>query len=351
MDQITCSSASPRVEDADHSLGTVCVGDSNKVPSLTSTVMSCGGRRVGTPFALQGFLEWLSEYQEDNADLAEGWIWGMALVSSPVLLMFIHHRLFYVGCKMGYLMKTDLLCALHSKLLKLSSSSISKVTTGHIINLASNDLKRFDMAGAFSTYLFFGPVEGFAVLVSLSIHIGFIPAAVGMAFVLSAIPIQSYLSKYMARLRKKVALATDKRVNLTSEVISGILAVKMLGREKSLKKDIDDLRAEEHRLLAKKNLVRAFNFALPKITMSLAIAALFISVRIPKPGMESETVDIASIYVGEFQCVGCIFRLDSPLAAQINPRTLLQCRSGRRERGICHPQEMCPPLRAKGVLR
>ena len=106
----------------------------------------------------------------------------------------------------GYRVRTTLLAALHEKLLKLNSSSIARITTGemihgvshtdlcslqgHVINLASNDLKRFDNALPHWPYLFVGPFEAIFVLAAVSLYLGFLPAFAGMSCTLVIIPIQ-----------------------------------------------------------------------------------------------------------------------------------------------------------------
>ena len=61
---------------------------------------------------------------------------------------------------------------------------------GHVVNLMSNDLKRFEFAIAFSPFLFFGPFETVFVLVVISLFLGFASAIAGISCFLVVIPVQ-----------------------------------------------------------------------------------------------------------------------------------------------------------------
>ena len=72
---------------------------------------------------------------------------------------------------------------------------------------------------------------------------------------------------------------TDKRINLISELISGSLAVKMLGWESPSLADVRAVRKEEHRLLAVKSAFKGVNMSLPFITQASTACVTFATVR------------------------------------------------------------------------
>ena len=86
------------------------------------------------------------------------------------------------------------------------------------------------------------------------------------------------LSKHIGKCRLDTARVTDKRINFTSEIITGSLAVKMLSWEESLLHDIKQLRDKEHRHLVIKNYIRGMHLALPNITQGLVVFATFVTV-------------------------------------------------------------------------
>lgn len=66
-----------------------------------------------------------------------------------------------------------------------------------------------------------------------------VSAFVGVAFLLSFIPLQGYLGKKTSILRLKTALKTDERVRLMNEIIQGIQVIKMYAWEKPFGKMIE----------------------------------------------------------------------------------------------------------------
>ena len=75
--------------------------------------------------------------------------------------------------------------------------------TGRAVNLASNDLARFDFATVLLPYLLFGPLEAILVFVAVSYILGVVPAIAGMSSLLIIIPIQvhSYQTRSLVHWR------------------------------------------------------------------------------------------------------------------------------------------------------
>jgi hypothetical protein len=57
--------------------------------------------------------------------------------------------------------------------------------------------------------------------------LGWLPTLASMSALLMLIPLQSYLSTYVGKIRRETAALTDQRVHVVSEVVSGITACKM----------------------------------------------------------------------------------------------------------------------------
>ena len=65
---------------------------------------------------------------------------------------------------------------------------------GHIINLISNDVQRFDLGVVFFPYLILGPFEAVMVTIFVSRVLGVLPAVAGMSCTLLLIPSQVSVS-------------------------------------------------------------------------------------------------------------------------------------------------------------
>lgn len=169
--------------------------------------------------------------------------------------------------------------AVHAKLLALRSSSLAKVTTGHVVNLASNDVQRLSEAFLYWTGLILGPAETIAALFLLTIVLGFAPAVSGLSCVLLLIPLEWLISKRRAKLRLNAAKLTDKRINLMSEIIAGNLAVKMLGWEDPLLEKVNGIRKEEHKMLKRLNYISGSTLVLYGCLQTIMVCVTFVVVR------------------------------------------------------------------------
>ena len=130
-----------------------------------------------------------------------------------------------------------------------------------VVNLVSNDVRRFDEAMPFWVFLWAGPLELAIVVLMISLELGaaaafagiaallaLIPLQVGIVFRVScgfvsvlrgvthhwshsstmpASPLQGWLGRYIGSLRDKTAKFTDERVRLEGEAIAGVLAMKV----------------------------------------------------------------------------------------------------------------------------
>lgn len=122
---------------------------------------------------------------------------------------------------------------------------MSSTAAGQVANLISNDVARFDTVPMFLHRIWIMLVQvmtdekrdflelrhEFSFILSLQVGlIGYLMwRSVGIAalagigtMLLQSVPIQGYMSKLSADLRSKIAVKTDERVQLMSELISGI---------------------------------------------------------------------------------------------------------------------------------
>jgi predicted nicotinamide N-methyase len=92
--------------------------------------------------------------------------------------------------RMGFTMRQQVVAAIHAKVLRLNSAAVAHANSGTIINLASNDVRRFDEGFSFWLFCWAGPLEAAMVLLMVSLELGFVPAICGMAAMLAVIPLQ-----------------------------------------------------------------------------------------------------------------------------------------------------------------
>lgn len=115
------------------------------------------------------------------------------------------------------------------------------MTTGHVINLISNDVQRLDKALLYFPNIILAP---FAVLAGNAILFYLVgwPALIGTSYLLLVLVCQFYGSRLAANLRLRVVVLADKRVQMINEIVRGIRTIKVCSWEKYFGNSVSELR-------------------------------------------------------------------------------------------------------------
>ena len=124
---------------------------------------------------------------------------------------------------------------------KLKRSEIQKIITGKTINLVSNDAQKFERLVYYIQMACFAPIDILGSCILLFLLIGW-RALLGISFYIVLFLFISKMSSKTGKLRDKTAAATDKRLELMNEIVSGIRTVKMYAWEWNFTKAIKELR-------------------------------------------------------------------------------------------------------------
>jgi ABC-type multidrug transport system fused ATPase/permease subunit len=167
----------------------------------------------------------------------------------------------------GFKQQTILSAAVYRKALRLSRQQKTEQTVGELVNLMSNDCAKFEMVAHFADDLLFPFYLGGCIgLLYLILGVAVVPGI----FVMGASVITNFQTgKWLMKVRRRQLANTDKRVQLVSEALSGIRVVKYNVMESWLSASINEVRAEELRLLRTQAYLNALNrfmnFATPLI--------------------------------------------------------------------------------------
>ena len=132
------------------------------------------------------------EYFTPNSSvsLTEAYVYAGGVVTMAVLSTFNTNWYFFQLQHTGMKLRVASSSLLYRKALKLSNTALGQTTVGQMVNLLSNDVKRFDQAVMFLHYLWAGPLQLTIITVLLYQKIG--PSAlVGAALLILAVPLQS----------------------------------------------------------------------------------------------------------------------------------------------------------------
>lgn len=155
---------------------------------------------------------------------------GALILSNGLFVLFMHTaQLSQYHC--GMKMRIAMCSIIYRKSLRLSNGSLGNMSVGQVVNLLSNDVSRLDSSIVLLHYLWLGPIETVIVSYLVYCEIGW-PSFVGVAIMLSFVPMQGYLGHKSSAFRWKVARKTDERVRLMNEIIQGIRVIKMYAWER-----------------------------------------------------------------------------------------------------------------------
>ena len=133
--------------------------------------------------------------------------------------------------RIGWNLRLGMTVALQKKLLRTRAAEVSRVSTGFIVSLVTNDCQRFDNLLPFLHAPWVSAILIVVAYFLISNIVGYAASAAGLSVLLVSVAIQARLGFVFKKLRAKTATRTDGRVRLISELLNGILSVKAFAWE------------------------------------------------------------------------------------------------------------------------
>ncbi|KAG5881559.1 hypothetical protein JTB14_033064 [Gonioctena quinquepunctata] len=230
-----------------------------------SLFLQCVVLRMVQPIVLAEYIAYFQTPAEES-DSTTGWILGAGVVLIAFANILIMHNVSLGTQRIGMRVRIACCSLIYRKLLKLNHDSIGQTAAGQLVNLLSNDVQRFDMASNFLHYIWIMPIQAVVAFYVMYRSVGISAVAGMLALTIQAIPLQGYLSKLQGKLRYKIALRTDHRVKLMSEITSGIQVIKMYAWEKPFEKFVELARKLEIDVLAITSYIRGVSLAMMVFT-------------------------------------------------------------------------------------
>ncbi|XP_076312443.1 ATP-binding cassette sub-family C member 4-like [Tachypleus tridentatus] len=249
--------------------------NAGKKPSLKKAVIRSFGwkyaamvlllccEECGTQILQPVMLGWVIRYFSDPTAITKEEMYlsagGVCLLAA--LQIFFHHPYFLRVWRTGMRLRIASCNLVYKKALKLDQTSLENTTIGHMVNLLSNDVNRFDQSTVFLPFLVVGPLQTIIAMTVLWQHLG--PACLaGLSVILLYIPFQSTMGKLFSELRMKAASITDERIHLMKEIVSGMRVIKMHIWEKHFADLIESSRRKEICKIQSTSILRAVNMSL-----------------------------------------------------------------------------------------
>ncbi|XP_025162191.1 multidrug resistance-associated protein 4 isoform X2 [Harpegnathos saltator] len=218
----------------------------------------CTVLRIMQPYIL-GLFIWHFDTRATSTQ-NEAYIYASIIVILAILMIFVTHHSNLGLAEIGMRMRIASSSLVYRKILRLSKSS-TVTSPGQIVNLLSNDMSRFDLLFLQLHYIWTMPIQAAIIAFLIWQNVGVASLAGVFLITIQTIPVQGYISKWMSKLRLKIALRTDERVRLMSEIISGIQVIKMYTWEKPFQKLVSHARKYEVDVLTLTSYLRGFTLA------------------------------------------------------------------------------------------
>ncbi|XP_029941779.1 ATP-binding cassette sub-family C member 4 [Salarias fasciatus] len=217
--------------------------------------------KVVQPVFMGKMINYFENYDpNDTVALHQSLGYAAGVSACTIGLALIHHLYFYHVQRMGMKIRVAMCHMIYNKALSLSSSAMTKTTTGQIVNLLSNDVNKFDEVTIFLHFLWVGPVQAAAVVGLLWNEIG--PSCLaGMVVLMFLMPTQTLFGRLFSKFRSKTAVLTDSRIRIMNEVVSGMRIIKMYAWEKPFAALVSDVRGKEISKIMKSSYLRGLNMA------------------------------------------------------------------------------------------
>ncbi|KAL9954934.1 hypothetical protein ACROYT_G042523 [Oculina patagonica] len=207
-----------------------------------------------------------------NADPVNLYLCAGLMTFNGLLYVFSNLSSFHLEI-LGMKLRSALQGLVYLKITLISQQTLQEVTTGHVIDLISNDLKRIAQVPRDLLSCMASLVE-IPVAVSLMVYLIGWQSLMGVLLILAATPYIFTISSLCGKIRRQIAEVSDQRILLMDELVSGIRVLKTHAWEESYREKVKVLRRKEISKILKKSALLA---AIEPVCFVIGIVATFIS--------------------------------------------------------------------------
>ncbi|XP_011312621.1 multidrug resistance-associated protein 4 [Fopius arisanus] len=242
-----------------------------------------------------------------NVTTAEAYMYASGVVIMAIVIALIDHHVNMGQLEMGMRLRIAASSLVYRKILRLSRYSSNETTGGRIVNLLSNDVARFDQVFIFLHYIWIMPIQGAAIAYLIWQNVQVATLAGILLITIQTIPLQGYLSNLTLKLRGKIAVRTDERVRLMSEIITGVQVIKMYTWEKPFQELVSFARKHEIDVLSVISYLRGFHRATFVFTERTTLYFTVMAYVLLGNVISADKVFSMAQYFNRLQCTMAIF--------------------------------------------
>ncbi|XP_027723633.1 ATP-binding cassette sub-family C member 11 isoform X2 [Vombatus ursinus] len=196
-----------------------------------------------------------------------------ALFFTECLKSFSSCACWVINHRTGIRLKTATCSLAFEKLME--SRSLTHISVGEVISFFASDVNHLFEGACFGPLIILA--FGTVIATSVSTYLTLGPTALlGITSYLLMFPLQGFLTKIIVRLHHQTAKVSDKRIRITSEILTCIKLIKMYSWEQPFSAIIKALRSKEQKLLEKFGFLQSLNTAILFIAPTLSTVVMFL---------------------------------------------------------------------------
>eukprot|EP00055_Hartaetosiga_balthica_P012308 m.59252 g.59252 ORF g.59252 m.59252 type:complete len:1418 (+) comp7903_c0_seq3:26-4279(+) len=241
--------------------------------------------QIAEPFMLGQIVKQI----QDDSPLSDVYISAIILMAIIFVHVFLHHLCFLWTWNMAYRFMAATIGLIYRKSLKISKQSFATLSTGHVVNLVSNDIERFLNFSVMAHFIYLAPIQTILGAYLIWQQVG-ASTLFGIGVYILFLPLNIFMGKAFASLRRKAAERTDERVKIVSEILSSMRIIKMYGWEKPFRELIAEIRKKEMSAIVKTNVIRGCNMAFFFVSSILTSLLTFLGYELLIGGLTAEKV-------------------------------------------------------------
>ncbi|KAI9023065.1 multi drug resistance-associated protein MRP [Phycomyces nitens] len=234
------------------------------------------------PILLRELMGWVASHNSEEPEpVYRGVLISVAMFFTAITqTMFLHqyfHRCFLTGMRL----RAALVTTIYAKTLVLSNASRQKSTVGEIVNRMSVDAQRLMDLCTYLHIVWSGPLQ---IVIALTLLWNTMGPSIwaGVAILILAIPLNTFLARKMRSLQKSQMSNKDARVKLMNEILNGIRVIKLYAWETPFLEKISFIRNDLELATLKKigtlSAAQSFTWTSIPFFVSLTTFALYVSI-------------------------------------------------------------------------
>lgn len=253
-----------------------------------------------TPLVVQQLLIQFEENEHESILSTQGVIFAFVLFICSITDGIAQERHKFLAFQAGITIRAATVNAIYDQMLQLSAKGKESLLTGETTNLVAIECQKLFEVTQEGHLVWSCPLSMVIVTVLLLVTLGK-ATLVGMASMIIFVPLVKFVVSKMMAIRKKRAVFTDRRAEVTTSMLQAIRFCKLNNYEEKFIGRVHDARKSEMHWIQRELSVLGWTLTLTVLTPVIASAVTFMTYAVMNGGnvlTSSETFTTLLLFMG-----------------------------------------------------